>query len=202
MTETAEFVPTHTIGPIPVQRIEQEWPKEKAGWRPGKKLFPKFLDRFGNQIYTRKGLSAVPVGGIVEEVEPLEKIEVLPEEPFAEIPVFVTDISSEFRVSNDECRIANCDTQHSKLETRNSTHDAFEEPLLEFLDVDVAQAVFRAAAWPIFDEATGYAETMSGASAEVVGKTADGAKVVHVCVQGKWSRVLVPRLVPFQVLGE
>lgn len=189
-TETAEWtkpapIPcpevwqhTHTINGVPVMRVEQPY---SGRFNPQGKFkgFPHYYTEERKQVYLC-GHKPIPVSAKPLKVENCTAIDCTIEEA-EPIPNEVYD----------------------SVVQLPEAHDAFEGAQLELLDVDVAQAVLRASAWPIYAEATGYAETLNGCSATVQGFHASGAKIVRVCVPGReggnFVDVLVPNLIAFQI---
>jgi hypothetical protein len=62
-------------------------------------------------------------------------------------------------------------------------------------DANTARAILHAATWPFYGEAFGYAESMTGSSATVIGQK-DDSVVVRVSVQKEGGSLFVNVLVP------
>ena len=75
--------------------------------------------------------------------------------------------------------------------------------LTQSVSAEVMAAVYRAACWPCFEEAFGYAETTRAESATVIGHTVNCDKIVNVCIPGRqggnWVKILVPKMTEVKV---
>lgn len=68
------------------------------------------------------------------------------------------------------------------------------------IGADAAAAVLRAACWPLYGEAHGYAESLNGDAATLDGSDPDGSLRVKLCTrQGQWYVLKVPPLVVFEL---
>lgn len=204
VTRPEIFEPTHILNGEEVQLVMVFGPRKRVvatGWyrRDGSRTAPA-KGRKATPIHPKRTVQNVPpVVEVIVEAEPLraEVFDAVEVEPVVEYVEPVID----YAIPVIDSPIEELITQPAPVE---EYHDAFEGATLELLDVDVAQAVLRAAAWPIYDEALGYAETLRGDSATVMDKkSADGSKIVRVCMPGRaggnWVDVLVPRLIGFQI---